>query len=278
MWGEGTHFTYMPINHDDGTFRNEDAHERVDQQPLAYMKNLVDGAKESTAHEDQGEQEADEESEPAVYHSRKTWYARKADHIPPFGDRDGSSLWSEPEKAGSLIVGKTSEVVKTGDGKENRLCTFEESTRVFTLHYSTVSRAAHGTNMQDEIEINVRTTVVTGDSVMSDGSTRANSEFGGAVRLLGSIQTFIPQNMPDTYLGKESPVYADSEAVGVEHDWSDIYQPEKEGIGAQYKELYRLSVHSYQTNPWIQMGVSAAIEGEGENQKAQKAINDQAKW
>jgi len=255
-WGEGTHFTFMAINHDDGTMRNEDSHSRKDQQPMGYFKNLVDGAKEATAHEDQGEQEGDEESEPAVYHSRKTWYARKADHIPPTGDRDGSSLWSEPEKAGSIIVADTEEAAKKSIDTENRLCTFDEHTRLYTLHYSTVSKGAHGQNMKDKIAIHASNTVITGTSTLSDGSQDANSQFGGGVRLLGSAQTFIPANMPDSYMGKESPVYMDSEAVGVEHDWSDIYQPEKDMVGDNYQDQYEIGVNAMQRNPWVQTGVA----------------------
>lgn len=263
-WGEGTHFTYMPINHDDGTMRTEDNYGRKDQMPMAYYKNLVENAKESTANEDQGSQEGDEDSEPAVYHSRKTWYARKADHVPPLGDRDGSSLWSEPEKAGSVIRGDDEENATKSITTLNRICSFDESSRLHTLHYSTVSKGAHGQNQRDKIEIHVASTVITGSSTASDGTTDMNSTFGGGVRLLASVQTFMPQQLPDNYMGRDSPVYMDSESMGVDHDWSKIYGPEKDNIGDWYQMYYEYGVNQMQKNMFLQQGIEGMMKADNE--------------
>jgi hypothetical protein len=246
-WGEGTHFTYMAINHDDGTMRLEDHHLRNDQKPLKYFKNLVDQARDDSQAQQDEENESGEGGERRRLVSLSTWYARKPDQVVPFGDRDGSTIWTEVERAGSVGPADMEWASDNSYEKVNRLLTFDEHTRLFTLHYSTVSEKAHGVSNPDRIGIHLNHLVMTGSSKASDGTTDANSYLGGSIHLLASQQTFIPQNLPPGVFGRDSPVYGSSEEVGVESGWGEIFRPEVDK-GGQYKDLGNSKLEDYYNN------------------------------
>lgn len=192
MWAEGTHITFMALNHDDGTFRLKDGN-RADQAPLALFKDFVMKAREDTL--------VDEGYAPHTFGglmARRAWYKRKVDQIVPAGDRDGSSLWTAVEKAGAFRPSKAMPAYINKTKEHYRMYTFDENYSQHYLHYGTVGEYEYNNSVNPQA-------IMVEDVIIGSGSNAAEA-FKGEVKLhLGGAK--MPIDLPMDDMGFTSLVF-----------------------------------------------------------------------